>query len=269
MLVTDEPMERALEEHVMNAVRELRIIVTGAGRGLGKAMAEGLAAGGARVIVAGRTASDVDNVAAGIREAGGAASAVCFDAIQDEDCRKPVETAVTAYGGVDCIIINHGITHHADALSTSPAKFRQVVDINLSSAFICAQVAARQMIAQGAGGSVIFISSTASLLAFDGLSAYSASKGGIDQLTRQLAFEWARYGIRVNSIAPGYMNTHMRGVEAEYETQQFKNTLATKIPLGRRGEPHELVGAASLFASSASSYITGQQLVVDGGYGLL
>lgn len=108
----------------------------------------------------------------------------------------------------------------------------------------------------------------ASFLAYDGLVAYGASKGGVDQLCRQLGGEWAPDGIRVNAIGPGYMNSHMRGVETTYEDPSYKNELMRLIPMRRRGDPHELVGAVAFFLSNSSSYVTGQYLAIDGGFSL-
>jgi NAD(P)-dependent dehydrogenase (short-subunit alcohol dehydrogenase family) len=221
------------------------------------------------VAVAGRTPSDLEFVVAEISAANGTAVPIPFDAVVDAECERAISASVQALGGIDAIIINHGVTLHAAAIDTSPTAFRDVVNVNLCSAFVCATAAARQMISQGKGGSVVFISSTASFLAFDGLSAYGASKGGMDQLTRQLASEWAPHRIRVNAIGPGWMNSHMRGVEAEYETESFRAELMRKIPMQRRGEPEELVGAAIFMISSGSTYMTGQYVAVDGGNSLI
>ncbi len=244
------------------------IIVTGAGRGLGRAIVEGLAAMGANVVVAGRTAEDVAAVARGIGERGGTALDFVFDAQDAVEVEHLVAATLARFGRLDGMVVNHGVTFHASAYDTSPESFRQVVDINLTSCFLCARAAGRQMCNQGHGGSIVLISSNASFLAYDGLVAYGASKGGVDQLSRQLGGEWARDGIRVNAIGPGYMNSHMRGVETAYEDPSFKNELMRMIPMHRRGDPHELVGAVAFFLSNSSSYVTGQYLAIDGGFSL-
>lgn len=244
------------------------IIVTGAGRGLGKSIAEGLAALGAYVVVAGRTADDVGVVARGIVERGGTAVDMVFDAQDAADVDTVVDATLGRFGRLDGMVVNHGETLHAEAYDTAPDAFRRIVDINLTSCFLCARAAGRQMRHQEQGGSIVLISSNASFLAYEGLVAYGASKGGVDQLCRQLGGEWGPDRIRVNAIGPGYMNSHMRGVENAYEDPIFKNDLMKRIPLRRRGDPHELVGATAFFLSEASSYVTGQYLAIDGGYSL-
>ena len=245
-----------------------RVVVTGGGRGLGRALAKGFAAAGAMVVVAGRGQADIEKVAGEISAAGGRALPVCFDARREEDCQLVVERTEQAFGPIDAMIVNHGITYHAAPESFPAAEFRAVVETNLTSCFLCAQAAGRAMIAAGRKGAIVLISSNASVATFDGLLAYSASKAGLDHLGRQLAAEWGPKNVRVNMIGPGYMNSHMRGTEGEYEDAQFLETLMSKIPLRRRGDPQELVGPAIFLASDASSYLTGAYLPVDGGYTL-
>lgn len=245
------------------------VIVTGAGRGLGRALALGFAEAGARLVVAGRTGADIDAVTREISALGGEAMGFRFDAEDAAQCETLVSESVRRFGRLDAMIVNHGITLHRAAYDTEADEFRKVIDINLTSCFLCAREAGKAMRRQGDGGAIVLVSSNASFLAYDGLTAYGASKGGVDQLCRQLGGEWAPEGIRVNAIGPGYMNSHMRGVEAEYEEPTFKDKLMAKIPMRRRGEPDELVGAAIFFAAKASSYITGQYLAIDGGYSLI
>lgn len=258
-----------MKAHSSFDVLNKAVIVTGAGRGLGRALALGFAEAGAQVMVAGRTAADVDAVTGEITAQGGVATGYRFDAEDAAQCEALVAESVRRFGRLDAMIVNHGVTLHSSAYDTAADEFRKVIDINLTSCFLCAREAGRQMRRQGEGGAIVLISSNASFLAYDGLVAYGASKGGVDQLCRQLGGEWGPDGIRVNAIGPGYMNSHMRGVEAEYEDPAFKERLMAKIPMRRRGEPDELVGAAIFFASPASSYVTGQYLAIDGGYSLI
>lgn len=250
----------------MNDIGGSSIIVTGAGRGLGRAISQGLAHMGARVIVAGRTEADIVATANEIRAKGGEAHSFKFDASDPVQCADLVAFAISKNGSLNSMVVNHGVTLHKAAAEVSADEFRAVVETNLTSAFICAQAAGRKMIEGRSGGTIVLISSNASIVAYDGLVAYSASKAGVDQLCKQLALEWAPFGIRVNAIGPGYMNSHMRGTEGEYEDPAFKAQLMTKIPARRRGDPDELVGPVAFFASPASSYVTGQYLAVDGGY---
>jgi NAD(P)-dependent dehydrogenase (short-subunit alcohol dehydrogenase family) len=244
-------------------------VVTGAGRGLGRAIAVGLSGVGVKIVAAGRTRSDVEETAAMIRHAGGEARSFAFEATQAEECTALMDFAVDVWGSVDIAVVNHGVTLHGEAASMPADDFRKVVDVNLTSAFLCAQAAGRSMISRRKPGAIVLVSSNASIVAFKGLVAYASSKGGLDQLCRQLAFEWASHGIRVNAIGPGYMNSHMRGTEAEYEDPDLKRDVLKKIPAGRRGEPDELVGPVLFFSTSASSYVTGQYLAVDGGYTII
>ncbi len=245
------------------------IIVTGAGRGLGRTFAIGLANVGAHVVVAGRSANDLQDVVAQIAVSGGTAMAHQFDASDADQCANLVAATVERFGALNGIVVNHGITVHATAYDVTPEDFRKVVDVNLSGAFLCSQAAGRQMRDQRRGGSVVLISSNASFLAYDELIAYGASKGGLDQICRQLGAEWAPDAIRVNAIGPGYMDSHMRGTEGGYEDDENKRRILSAIPMQRRGEPDELLGAAMFFLSEASTYVTGQYLAIDGGYSLV
>ena len=247
-------------------------IVTGAGRGLGRAMAQGLAAHGARVVVAGRTATDVEETVRLIESAGHAAKGAVFDARSRDGCRGLVETAVAAFGGLDVLVVNHGVGRSGPTLAADDAVLDEVIDINLTSAFVMAQEGARRMIEQGRGGSIVFTSSTSSMAAFDGLAIYGVSKGGVDQMCRQFALELGPHGIRVNCINPGYTSHRMRRPDgapprppAAVDPREEETIRATH-PLGRVGDPWEFMGPVVFFASDASSYVTGHVMPVDGGY---
>jgi NAD(P)-dependent dehydrogenase (short-subunit alcohol dehydrogenase family) len=241
-------------------------VVTGGGRGLGRAMAIGLAEAGAQVVVAGRTAADLEESVAMIAEQGRSARAVTFDALSRTDCRRLFEQAVTMFGGLDIAVVNHGIGRGKPAIDVTDQDLTEMIDINLKSAFVCAQEAARRMIAEGRGGSIIFISSTGSMVAFDQLATYGAAKGGVDQVCRQFALEFAPHNIRVNSINPGYMTHFMRGSAPRYDTEEVTERIRMMTPMARSGRPEELVGPVIFLASEASSFITGHIMPVDGGY---
>ena len=241
------------------------ILVTGAGRGIGRALALGLAELGARVVVAGRTAADLEAVADQIREMCGTALVIPFDATEASDCQRLVDRASTEFGHIRGAVINHGVSLHKAPEDTSPIEFENVIRTNLISAFTCAQAVGVHMIARG-GGSIVLTSSNGSIVAFKGLTAYGASKGGVDQLGRQLAAEWAAKSVRVNMVAPGYMSSHMRGFEEEYEDPEARQRIEDSIPMQRRGDPEEIVGPVAFLLSEASSYVTGQYIAVDGGY---
>ncbi len=248
---------------------ETTVVVTGAGRGLGRAIALGLAGQGANVVLGGRTQEKLDAVAAEAAERGGSVLPLSFDANKEASVEAMVSRAAEWKGGLDGMVVNHGVALHTKAEDTTNEEFRSVVETNLISCFVCARTAGRQFLRQGSPGSIVLISSNGSMVAFDGLVAYGASKGGVDQLNRQLASEWASRDIRVNVVAPGYMNSFMQGTEGKYGDAAFRDQIASKIPMSRWGEPKELVGAVTYFLSGASSYTTGQYLAVDGGYAIV
>jgi NAD(P)-dependent dehydrogenase (short-subunit alcohol dehydrogenase family) len=239
-------------------------IVTGSGRGLGKAVARGLAGAGADVVVCARTKTEVDATVEEIAAEGGSAHGIVFDATRREDCRRLVAGAVERFGGLDVMVANHGIGGAGPAEETSEEDFQRILAGNLTSVFMCCQEAARQMIAQGRGGSIVAVSSTGSLVAFDGLVAFGASKGGLDQMVRQMALEWGRHRIRVNALNPGYTTHQRRPIPPRDDPAEVR--IAELTPLGRRGRPEEMAGPAIFLASDASSFVTGTTLVVDGGW---
>ncbi|MCY3768533.1 MAG: SDR family oxidoreductase [Gammaproteobacteria bacterium] len=242
------------------------IIVTGGGYGLGKTMAGGLAAAGANVVVAGRTQSRLIGTVEEIVENGGKSMHCVTDVTDRASCRQMVASAVREYGGIEGIVINHGVIEVGAPTETSEEEWHRVVNTNLTGCFYCAQAAGRQLIDQGNGGSVVMISSNGSLVAFEGLTAYGASKGGVDMLCKQMAMEWGRYNIRVNTVNPGY-TTHPMGGKYEIRTSpELEEEILKWTPLGRRGNPEDFVGPVIFLCSDASSFVNGHMLVVDGGY---
>ncbi len=243
-------------------------VVTGGGRGLAKAMAIGLADAGANVVVGARTAAEIEATAAEKTANGGTACAVAFDAVVEDDCERLMDTAVERFGGLDAIVVGHGVAtaESPPAEDVDAAEFERIMAVNVNSCFACARFAARHMIAAGTGGSIILISSTASLVGFPGLLAYGVSKGGVDQMMRQLAVEWGPKGIRVNAINPGYTTHSMRGSEPRNEDPVLEARIRAMTPLERRGRADEFAGPAVFLASDASSFVSGVALPVDGGY---
>lgn len=244
-------------------------IVTGAGRGIGAELAAGLAAAGASVAIAGRTGADCEDVASGIAAKGGRAIAVAFDARDEKQCADLIARTTTTFGRLDGAVVNHGIGLHRDALDTSREEFAEMLDGNLTSYFLMCRELGRHWVRMKQPGSIVLMSSNASILAYDELAAYGVSKAGVDQLARQLGAEWAPHDIRVNAIGPGYMTASMKGIEGIYDAPEVKAKVLPKIPAGRYGALGELLGATQFFLSDAASYTTGQYLAVDGGYSLI
>jgi NAD(P)-dependent dehydrogenase (short-subunit alcohol dehydrogenase family) len=241
-------------------------VVTGSGRGLGKAMALGLAAAGAAVVTCSRTPEQAEQTAGEIIEAGGEAAATEVDTSDRKSCEQLIDFGVERFGKLDVFVNNAGIDIIKPAEEFGEHEWDEVVDINLKGYFNCAQLAGRRMLEQGAGGSIINNSSIASEVGIHGLLPYSAAKGGVNQLTRVMAVEWAQRGVRVNAVAPGYFENIMGGAAEEHNRAEKQEQVITFTPMARRGLPEELIGPIVFLASDASSYVTGAILYVDGGY---
>jgi 2-deoxy-D-gluconate 3-dehydrogenase len=245
------------------------ILVTGAGRGIGAELAAGLAEAGASVAIAIRTGADCEKVARDIAAKGGRAIAIPFDARDEAQCAGLIDRTIQTFGRLDGAVVNHGIGLHRDALDTTREEFADMLDGNLTSYFLMCRALGRRWVADGRSGSIVLMSSNASFLAYDELAAYGVSKAGVDQLCRQLAAEWARHGIRVNAIGPGYMTASMKGIESIYDAPDVKAKILPRIPAGRYGALRELLGATVYFLSDEAAYTTGQYLAIDGGYSLI
>ena len=238
-------------------------LVTGAATGLGAAIALALAEAGARVACHGNTRSP-DETCGQIRTAGGEAYSVTGDLSKSDTARHLVEQTLDHFGRIDILVNNAGTIRRAPAVEYSEEDWTAVLEVNLSSVFRLCQLAGKHMIEGEHGGKIVNI---ASLLSFQGgitVPAYAASKGGVAQLTKALANEWAKYRINVNAIAPGYMRTTNT---AALQADEIRNRqILERIPAGRWGEPDDVAGAALFLSSGASDYVNGHVLLVDGGW---
>lgn len=241
-------------------------IVTGSGRGLGKAIAVGMAQYGATVVVCSRTLAEAESTAQEIIANGGSAMARRVDTVDRDSCQQLIDDTVAAYGHLDVLVNNAGIDIIEPAEDVAEEAWDQVLNINLKGYFNCSQFAARQMLQQATGGSIVNNSSIAGDVGIKGLTAYAAAKGGVNQMTRTMAVEWASRGIRVNAVSPGYFENIMSGATDEHARPEKRAQVLQSTPMGRRGLPDELVGPVVFLASDASSYVTGAVLLVDGGY---
>ena len=239
-------------------------LVTGGSRGLGLDMAIGLGEAGAAVVITARREQWLTTAEAELRKGLSCATAVC-DVSDPAQADVAVKATLDAFGRLDVLVNNAGISW-GESIETMPVeKWRQVIETNATGCFLMSQAAGREMLRAGRGGSIINIASVAGLggLTADVLDAvgYSASKGAIIALTRDLAVKWAPRGIRVNAIAPGFFDTRLSHALLEKTQAKIEKT----TPMGRIGQPGELSGVAVFLASAASSYVTGQVLAVDGG----
>src|SRR5206468_3677766 len=238
-------------------------IVTGSSRGIGRAIAEGLAGAGAAVTVNGRDPETTQTAASAIVAAGGESLAVVADVSDATEVDRLIDTTVASFGRLDILVNNAGISPYFKPAETmAEAEWDEIMKVNLKGVYLCCRAAGRMMIPQKSGR-VINISSIGGSVALPRLIAYCSAKGAIHQLTRVLAVEWAPYHILVNAIAPGFFETDLtKGLR---ESPRLES-LIRQVPLGRLGHPAEIVGAAIYLASDAASYVTGQMLHVDGGW---
>jgi len=238
-------------------------LVTGASSGLGENFAKALAARGAVVIAAARRADRLETLVSGIRAEGGTAHAVALDVTDPASVDSAVRKAAEFAGGIDILVNNAGVADTKASLDLTEADWRRVLDTNLDGAWRVAQAVAKSMIAAKRPGSLVNIASILGLRQATHLLAYAAAKAALVQVTKALALEWARHGIRVNAIAPGYVITEMNRDFFQSEPGQ---AMTKRVPQRRIGSPRDLEGALLLLASDAGSYMTGSVVVVDGGH---
>lgn len=238
-------------------------IVTGGGQGLGKAIALALAGAGADVAVLARTSEKVRAVAEEIEALGRRSLAVSCDVTDPDSVNAAVEHVYGTFGRIDILVNGAGTISRTPAAEMSREDWDPVIDTNLSGTFWMSQAVARKMIPQKSG-KIINIASATSAIGLPRRIAYSASKGGVTQLTRALAAEWSSLGICVNALAPGFFHTEINDVL--FRDEAWRDTLVSRIAAGRPGKPEDLAGAVIYLASAASDYVTGHVLYVDGGY---
>lgn len=239
-------------------------LVTGASGGLGSRFARVLAANGAAVVLAARRLDRLEALRDEIRAQGGQAHAVEMDVTSPDSVAAAFQDAEAALGLVDVVVNNSGVSGQTGPLlSVSDEDFEAVMAVNLAGARRVAVEAARRLVAANRGGSIVNIASITGLRIAGGVAAYVTSKAALVQLTRVMALEWARHGIRVNAIAPGYIETDMN---REFLTSEAGQALIRRVPQRRLGQPQDLDGPLLLLASEASAFMTGEVLVVDGGH---
>ncbi len=239
-------------------------LVTGATGALGSAVSRGLAEAGARVMLTGRRAETLQPLAAEIAASGGIVDFCAGQPDQVGDVRRVVEATTERLGGIDILVTTQGMNNPKPIIEQPVEEWEAIVDSHLKATWLFCREVGRAMIRQGRGGRVILIGSQRGELGMPNYSAYSPAKAAIHLLTKTLAWEWGPYGIRVNCIAPGLFRSRL--TEWMWGDEEVYKRLLTRIPIGRLGEPDDMVGAVIYLASPASDFVTGAVLHVDGGY---
>ena len=239
-------------------------VVTGGNGGIGLGIAMGLAGAGANIVIAARSVEKTAQALEDIRALGVEAHGITVDVTQEPAIQRMVTSTIDHMGRLDILVNNSGIAVRAQPQELTASQWDSVVDVNLRAAFLASKEAYAQMVKAG-GGKVINVGSMYSIFGSDWGAPYAASKGGLVQLTKSLAVAWAKDNIQVNAVLPGWIVTDLtRGIQ-DADPNRYDN-ISRRIPTGRWGEPSELAGAAVFLASTASGYVTGATLAVDGGY---
>jgi gluconate 5-dehydrogenase len=237
-------------------------LVTGSGQGIGLTLARGLARAGCKVVINDKIKTRLDNPVDNLRKEGLLAYGSAFDITHEEDVNEHIDSIGKEVGPIAILVNNAGIQIRSSLENFALSDWQKIIDVNLTGAFIVSKAVSKSMIKRE-GGKIINICSVQSELARPSIAPYTASKGGLRNLTRGMATDWGKYNIQVNGIAPGYFKTEM--TKALYEDEKFDTWLRSRTPANRWGDPEELVGSLIFLSSKASDYVNGQLVYVDGG----
>lgn len=238
-------------------------LVTGSTKGIGHGLALGLAQAGADLVIVSRIQSDCDRVAREIAALGRQTMGVGADITRTEQINTLVQRAVSRYGRIDILVNNAGTAITKKAEDFTETEYDKVVQLNQRAVFFMSQAVGRQMIQQG-GGRIINVASIFGLVGTSRITPYCIAKGGVVQMTKALALEWAKHNIQVNALSPGYVLTPMN--QADLQDERTYNHILKSTPMGRLGQIEDMMGAAVFLASEAARFMTGQCLVIDGGW---
>ena len=239
-----------------------RALITGSSQGIGFALARGMAAAGAKIVLNGRDENKLASAAKELRAGGASVEVLAFDVTDHHAVRGAIDGFETAHGPIDILVNNAGMQHRAPLEDFPMDAFERLLQTNVASVFHVGQAVARHMIARGAG-KIVNIASVQAALARPGIAPYTATKGAVANLTKGMATDWAKYGLQCNGLAPGYFDTPLNA--ALVADSEFSGWLAKRTPAGRWGNVEELVGACIFLSSDASSFVNGHTLFVDGG----
>ncbi len=238
-------------------------VVTGASRGLGQYFGRALANAGADLVITSRTLASLSEFRQEIESLGRKALAVEVDVLVQRDIENMVQAAIAEYGKIDILVNNAGLNIRSSAADFSWEDWDTVLQTNLKGNFFCAQAVGKEMIKRKYGR-IINMGSCTCVFGMEGIGPYCASRGGVLMMTRSLAAEWGKFGITANVLAPGWFKTAQNA--ALYENPEWIKNVKSRIPLDRPGQPHDLDGTVIFLASDASAYVTGQMILVDGGF---
>ena len=244
------------------ALHGKRALVTGSSQGIGFALARGLAAAGAELVINGRDVAKMDAAAQVLRDEGATVHTLAFDVTEAAAVASAIDGFEAETGAIDILINNAGMQHRTPLEDFPPEAFERLMKTNVTSVFLVGQAVARHMIKRGAG-KIVNIASVQTALARPGIAPYTATKGAVANLTKGMATDWAKYGLQCNAIAPGYYDTPLNA--ALVDDPEFSAWLEKRTPAGRWGQVEELVGACVFLSSPASSFVNGHTLFVDGG----
>nr|WP_250808833.1 SDR family oxidoreductase [Neorhizobium tomejilense] len=239
-----------------------RALVTGSSQGIGFALARGLAEHGASIVLNGRDRARLETAAEQLKKTGATVSVSDFDVTDAEAVKRGVDAIEAEVGAIDILVNNAGMQFRSPLEDFPIDRWEQLLKTNVSSVFYVGQAVARHMISRGRG-KIINIASVQSELARPGIAPYTATKGAVKNLTRGMCTDWAKHGLQINALAPGYFKTPLN--QALVDSQEFSSWLEKRTPAGRWGDVEELVGATVFLSSKASSFVNGHTLYVDGG----
>jgi 2-dehydro-3-deoxy-D-gluconate 5-dehydrogenase len=241
-------------------------LITGGNGGIGLGMAQGIASLGATIVITGRNEAKAADALQALRDMGAQASFIAADVTQKAACWDLVAAVVAKHGRLDILVNNAGTSVRKQPQDLSEDEWHHVLDTNLTSAFFCSQAAYPQMVKAG-GGKMINIGSMMSLFGAPFATAYASSKGGIVQMSRSMATAWAKDNIQVNAVLPGWIDTDLTK-RAREQVSGLEDSVQKRTPNGRWGTPHDMAGVAAFLASSASDFVTGTAIPVDGGFSI-